>query len=122
MKQIVARSRLLQTSHVGHAFFRNNSTPTTGTGRNLYRKTAATPGKNFSPISLNAIPVSSESMVRRFRLRPVYVVFLGLWIATSLAHAEPGISSSETARTRAFASIVLVILIGLLLGFGALVA
>ena len=61
-------------------------------------------------------------MARHFRLRPVYVVFLGLWIAISLAHAEPGISSSETARTRAFASIVLVVLIGLLLGFGALVA
>src|SRR5437762_5375501 len=120
MKQIVARSRLRQTSHVGHSLFRNSSMPTTGTGRNLYRKTAARSGKNFSPINLNAIPISSESMVRRFRLRPVYVVFLGLWIATSLAYAEPGISSSETARTRAFASIVLVILIGLLLGFGAL--
>ena len=73
-------------------------------------------------MNLNAIPVSSESIMRRFRLRPVYGVFLWLWIATSLAHAEPGISSSETARTRAFASVVLVILIGLLLGFGALIA
>jgi hypothetical protein len=72
---------------------------------NHWRRTqlsAARPGKYCSPMNLNAIPVSSESIVRRFRLRPVYGVFLWLWIATSLAHAERGFSSSETARTHAF--------------------